>query len=620
MEEKKGRSEWKKLSVQITISLFLAWIFVDYLQLSSTAIIIFPIAIAFFFLRKYCKKQEGELREKKWFYLLFAVMISSMLVLCKHIVIQFHDFYVDSTVDYIKSFSWYDLLALIVLIYEFILISYTLVKFLQKEKISLFVKVTGTEKNIRKVGIQSKKPMFILMTVILLCWIPYLILYYPSFIYGDSTVSISQALGRSSYNSHHPIMYTLFIKLCFFLGSFSGGNTLGCAIYSILQMILMALIFAYSVCWLRNKNVSKTVCVIVFLFFAIPRFWAQHAISMWKDPLFSLFVYFYSLKLFDLIWSKGEVSKDWKYLLQCAASLLGFCFFRNNGIYVAMFSLVMIILCSYLGKRKWMVSRSFILSTVICLILVQVIQGPVYKMLGITGDPVETYGVPLQQVARTVVYNGKISDEEKEFLNQIMPLEKYKENYSPGLVDHFKWSEDFNTEFFNEHQTEFVKIWISLLIKNPKLYFEAWELNSCGYWGLSYWQLNNFTANISMGVPRGEQIREAYRINVGSLLKDGSTRDTFLKKYFSMWTPMPSIALCFWIALFMILMTIIEGKLRYVLFFAPCIGNILTLFIASPITYWPRYGLSFICLLPLSLIFPYLLEGDSCENATDIVK
>lgn len=608
MEDRKDRSELVRLSVQIMINLFLAWIFVDYMQLSSTAIISFPVAIAFYFLQKYCKKKESELKKKKKLYFLFAVMISIMLVLCKHIVIQFNDFYVDSTVDYIKSFSWYDLLAIIVLVYEFVLIFYALVNFFQKEKIALFIKNAG-EKNIRRVGIQSKKIMFILTGLILICWLPYLVLYYPSFIYGDSTVSISQALGRSAYNTHHPIMYTLFIKMCFFLGSFSGGNTLGCAIYSILQMILMALIFAYSVCWLKNKNVNNGVCILVFMFFALPRFWAQHAISMWKDPLFSVLVYFYSLKLFDLIWSGGEVSKDWRYLLQCAVSVLGFCFFRNNGIYVAIFSLVMVLVCTYLRGRIWLVSKIFILSTTICLILVQVIQGPVYSVLGITGDPVETYGVPLQQVARTVVYNGNISDEEKELLNQIMPLDKYKENYSPGLVDHFKWSEDFNTEFFNEHQTEFVKVWLSLMIKNPKLYFEAWELNSCGYWGLNYWQLNKFTANISMGVPRGEQIKEAYKINVGSLLKDGSKLDMFLKKYFSIWTPMPSIALCLWIALFMILFAVIKGKIRYILFFSPCIGNILTLFIASPITYWPRYGLSFICLLPLSLIFPYLIDS-----------
>lgn len=71
---------------------------------------------------------------------------------------------------------------------------------------------------------------------------------------------------------------------------------------------------------------------------------------------------------------------------------------------------------------------------------------------------------------------------------------------------------------------------------------------------------------------------------------------------------MPSVALCLWISLFMILYALVEGKWRYLLFFIPCLGNIATLLVATPITYWPRYGLSFICLLPISALFPYLLK------------
>ena len=57
-----------------------------------------------------------------------------------------------------------------------------------------------------------------------------------------------------------------------------------------------------------------------------------------------------------------------------------------------------------------------------------------------------------------------------------------------------------------------------------------------------------------------------------------------------------------------------KGKMKYVLIFVPCIGNILTLLIATPITYWPRYGLSFICLLPVCLVFPYLILDNNSRK------
>ena len=355
-----------------------------------------------------------------------------------------------------------------------------------------------------------------------------------------------------------------------------------------------------------NKQISKWVCYIMVAFFALPRFWAQHAISMWKDPAYSVLVFFFSLKLFDIICSKGEVLKKKSFTIQAIVCALGITFFRNNGIYVLAFSLVALIAFSFVRKGKWLINRKFILLMFGVLVFAYIIQGPVYKGLGIISDPVESYGVPLQQVARTVVYDGKIADNEREFLNKLMPIDKYVENYSPGLVDHFKWSDEFNTEFFNKHQKEFIKIWISLFKKNPKLYFEAWALNTCGFWGVNYWELNGFTQNISMGVPKGEELKSAYQIEVRNIGSESEERQT----YFSLTTPMPSVAICLWIALGMISVAIIKRKLRYTIIFVPCIGNILTLMLASPITYWPRYGLSFICLLPICVLFPMIIKSN----------
>lgn len=100
----------------------------------------------------------------------------------------------------------------------------------------------------------------------------------------------------------------------------------------------------------------------------------------------------------------------------------------------------------------------------------------------------------------------------------------------------------FNTEFLNTHQSEFIKVWLSLLVKNPKLYLEAWELNTCGFWGLSFWELNNDPNNIAMGMPKEGSLEEPYNIKIGSLLGKNNAVDMLLKKYFSIYTPMPAVA------------------------------------------------------------------------------
>ena len=138
---------------------------------------------------------------------------------------------------------------------------------------------------------------------------------------------------------------------------------------------------------------------------------------------------------------------------------------------------------------------------------------------------------------------------------------------------------------------------MSLLIKNPILFIEAWAMEA------------ELLGIKCMGAPREtSELKKVYDITSGSLLGENSSIDLTVKKYFSVVTQMPSVALCLWISLFMILYALVEGKWRYLLFFIPCLGNIATLLVATPITYWPRYGLSFICLLPISALFPYLLK------------
>ena len=119
---------------------------------------------------------------------------------------------------------------------------------------------------------------------------------------------------------------------------------------------------------------------------------------------------------------------------------------------------------------------------------------------------------------------------------------------------------------------------------------------SMGYGNL--WLLGAELLGIKcMGAPREtSELKKVYDITSGSLLGENSSIDLTVKKYFSV------------VSLFMILYALVEGKWRYLLFFIPCLGNIATLLVATPITYWPRYGLSFICLLPISALFPYLLK------------
>ena len=355
----------------IFMSLIGAYVFSDYINLGTSAVIVFPIAMGFYYLQKWGGIKREELSRDDIWYIIFSFIIAIMLILCKHIVPDFGNYSSSSEDVYILKYTIYDFAALFILTYEIIILSKGIVRLID------YISDLQLERGKRNVGeIQSitVKNVLIVAGILFLCWVPYFLLYYPGIIYGDSTASISQALGKAPYSNHYPLIYTLFIKECIKIGAYLVGNTMGCAIYTVIQMVYISIIFAYGICWLRNKGMTKYYCVLMVFFFALPRFWGQHAISMWKDPIFSVTIYFYSLKLFDILYTKGEVFKSKSYILQCVLALLIICFSRNNGIYVVAFSLIFIIICAFKYLKK---GKVFIVATILSMVFVWFIQGPV---------------------------------------------------------------------------------------------------------------------------------------------------------------------------------------------------------------------------------------------------
>lgn len=72
----------------------------------------------------------------------------------------------------------------------------------------------------------------------------------------------------------------------------------------------------------------------------------------------------------------------------------------------------------------------------------------------------ETMGIPLQQIAATVYYDGEMTTEQAEFIDRILPLEFIKEKYDPYTSVPLKWSgSPIDDDYLYEHKAEFLKVW-----------------------------------------------------------------------------------------------------------------------------------------------------------------
>ena len=141
------------------------------------------------------------------------------------------------------------------------------------------------------------------------------------------------------------------------------------------------------------------------------------------------------------------------------------------------------------------------------------ITGPIYNSLGISpSEKVEGLGIPLNQMARVVAYDGDTTESDKEYMSSLLPLEQYQEVYAPTCTDPLKWNTQFNPEPLTD---DFWPHWLSMLVKNPLVYFEAWEMQTFGYWTVNHPSVVFHQGNINGGVPRtAEDPREAPSLGI----------------------------------------------------------------------------------------------------------
>ena len=112
-----------------------------------------------------------------------------------------------------------------------------------------------------------------------------------------------------------------------------------------------------------------------------------------------------------------------------------------------------------------------------------ILRGPIYNHYGLNSDDkVESFGIPLQQVGYILSSDGNISEEDKAFLNNIIPLEKWKQVYCPLIVDRVKWDPEFNVSYLNEHSGEFLKLYLRVAIQNPIRAVKGYGLETVGFW------------------------------------------------------------------------------------------------------------------------------------------
>ncbi|MCR5798873.1 MAG: DUF6020 family protein [Lachnospiraceae bacterium] len=346
------------------------------------------------------------------------------------------------------------------------------------------------EKECKKSG--RVKRYFLRVLVMLICWLPYYLTYFPGGIGSDDFECARMCLGIIPLTNHHPVFFTFILNIFISIARVCFGNSLTAAfaMMAFVQMVTLALTLSAVISWLERKGVGRAALLLSLCFFALHPIVAMYSIYVTKDVLFAQVVVLLTLFLADFVslYGGGQVpAKDSRlhftvlFLLSLMTILT-----RNNGtMIIAVLAIVMILTF----RRYW---KGLLLVFGLCFTLNALYKGPMWDAVEIEKQSfVEAASIPLSQIAYTIQNDGVIDEEDREYLESIMPCEAVKAEYEPGYTDSYKFSENFDATVVDEDPGKFIKVWAHMLPHNFSRYVEVYLMQTSGYW---YYGMTNTVA------------------------------------------------------------------------------------------------------------------------------
>lgn len=446
------------------------------------------------------------------------------------------------------------------------------------------------------------KLMFIYAGIVFLALLPLFLINFPGTMTVDSFNQLSQARGLTPLHDHHPWVHTLIIKLFYNIGySLSNNVTVGIAAFILAQMLLVSLGLGFTAETLASLGSGRMGAVIVIAGFILFPYHAAFTITMWKDILFALGVLIITILLYKELVAgiRPGVADSLLFVL----SSLAVCLFRHNGFYAYILCALIFAFRAivnrrssdaYVGKN----ARTAIL-TLVSILICLIINGPVKSGLNVqNGDFGHELAIPLQQIARVVQLNGDISDEELEELGRVNSIEYIVNNYEPGGADNMiQWLVAGDSDYVKNNKGRFLKLYLSLGLKNPNAYIMAFIDQTKGYYTT---MMPEQTAYYGI-LPNGDNLDNypifgaGVRIKINEIL---SKLQDVLPVYAIFYSP----GACMLILILMIGIEKVRGRRSMLLVFLPQLCLTLTVLIATPLVADLRYAYALMLSMPSLIV------------------
>ena len=324
-----------------------------------------------------------------------------------------------------------------------------------------------------------KREMLWSVLLLILCWSPNLIAFFPGTVCWDLGEMVAQFFGKIPMDTWHPVFTTWVMGTCVWLGRLLGSDNLGAFLFTLLQTLALSYALARSVQFLKKLGMNAVVRLCALAFFALVPIWGGYAQFISKDTLYTACLLLFTLSAARIV-TRTEDRCEAAELF--AWGLLS-CLLRSNGLYVVLPTAVIIVLFAVRGRERLAVGAG-LAGAVACALL---FANGLIPALGIRDETASgIYSVCFQQSARVLRdHADTVTSEEYAAIDKVLDAENLPALYEPWISDPVKYTfrqYGQGAEAEKVVLAEYRQTWLSMFKKYPLTYAESFFAGNLSYY------------------------------------------------------------------------------------------------------------------------------------------
>lgn len=423
--------------------------------------------------KEICEYIKQNVKDRKFRYITFFwIIIAIQFVMGSNL--QAKGYSIRNWTDFVIS-----LLEVLGLSILFIIIHYCFLELYKKIK----SKKTCKQKNVVKDNTKIEKYKWgIYFLIIIICWVPTLLAFYPAIISYDGGFQIRDYFfdGKAG---HHPILITLLYTAFYSIGVKVKNVTFGMLLFSIFQMTFMATIFGYAVRTIEKMTKNKIIRNISLIFYALFPYNQLFSIITTKDVIFAGLFLIFIIKLYELFDDNYKIEDYIFFIIIGIITLLS----RNNSVYTLEVSIPFLVI-ALIRNKKCM--AKIVIAFLIIIISYKSINSGIYSIGNKQNDEgslrIFAFSQAVAKLSRENEAN--LTEEEKEKISYYFTdYKKLAEVYKPAISDDS--AKLINNSNVNKDKKEFFTFMYTLAKKYPRFFIDATLNTLRGFW---YIQDNSF--------------------------------------------------------------------------------------------------------------------------------